>query len=172
MELAITHPRLAALYRYWRAKAERRRPPLRRAIDPLDLSFCLGHLALAEIAQPFRVRYRLFGTHLSTLYGADLTGRYVDELFTPALRARTLDLYRALTDTGEPQYEAPSFGVFRYRLAYHRLLLPLTSEGRRIDLALVGVYPSDPEIENAYQWRSIPEIAPWLAAEADINSTS
>lgn len=172
MDVDLHHPQLAALYSYWRLKAETHELPRRRDIDPIDLRSCLGHLALVEVERPFRLRYRLFGTKLAALYGADLTGCYLDQLFTPRLRAQVVARYRHVVETARPHYEQPSFRFFRRTLGYHRLLLPLTSDGSGVDLVLTGLYPSDPEIENAYQWRSIPEIAPWLAGEVKINSAS
>ena len=54
--------------------------------------------SLAEIETPFRVRYRLVGTKLCELYGADPTGFYIDQLYTPGFRSHVLAAYRKTGD--------------------------------------------------------------------------
>lgn len=164
-ELTINHPQLRELHSYWLKKKADQRWPRRVAIDPVDLGFCLGYLALAEIETPFRVRYRLVGTKLCELYGADPTGFYIDQLYTPGFRSHVLAAYRNTVEQGTPFYDEPFFGVFRFRLGYYRLLLPLSTDGERVDRVLSGIYPADRRITRAEDWRSLNEVRNWLVEE-------
>src|SRR5262245_14950685 len=95
----IAHPTLRRLHNYWQELPRGRcGVPLRAAFDPAAIGFCLPHVGLAEIETPFRVRYRLVGSALERLYGGPLSGRYVDELYTPAVRAQVLAAYRRVMD--------------------------------------------------------------------------
>ncbi len=162
----IKHNKLARLHDYWLSrKIENRRWPRLVDIDPVEIRYCLGFVALADIEEPFRVRYRLVGTKLDALYGADLTGRYIDQLYTPLFRKRVLAVYQKVVDSGEPLYDAPYFGFFRFKLGYHRLLLPLSTTGERVDVVMAGIYPTDTEIETAADWRSVREVREWLVEE-------
>lgn len=165
MAFQINHKKLARLYEYWRARCGDRKYPLRSAIDPVDLRFCLGYLALTDIEEPFRVRYRLVGTKLEKLYGAELSGFYVDELYTPHYRQKVLAAYHQVVTSKEPLYDEPFFGFFRFKLGYHRLMLPLASSGERVDMVLIGLYPADPQLEKGDDWRSLREVREWLVEE-------
>jgi hypothetical protein len=127
--------------------------PRRADLDPTDIAYCLGHVALIEIEPPFRPRYRLVGTRLVDLLGEDPTGRYVDEMYSPAIRREALDAYRRTIETGEPDYAERVFNLLFLKFGYYRLMLPFAwhSEGRA-DLVLVAFYPTDRAIRRAVDW--------------------
>lgn len=62
---------------WWQLRALDGAPPPRGVIDPLALGPALGHVALVEPDGAADFRYRLYGTCLASLTGADLTGRLV-----------------------------------------------------------------------------------------------
>ena len=127
--------------------------PRRADLDPTDIAYCLGHVALIEIEPPFRPRYRLVGTRLVDLLGEDPTGRYVDEMYSTAIRGEALDAYRRTIETGEPDYAERVFNLLFLKFGYYRLLLPFAwrSEGRA-DLVLAAFYPTDRAIRRAVDW--------------------
>jgi hypothetical protein len=153
---AIEPEPLATLYHYWLSVKGGRRIPRRIDLDPTEFAFCLGHVALADIETPFRVRYRLVGTNLVQLYGSELQGCYVDQLYSPAVRREALNAYRTVVETASPRFKTISFNLILRRYGYHRLMLPLAfrSEGE-VDMVMVGVYPLHRTLKSAEQWRDL-----------------
>jgi len=163
----IAHPVLRRLHDYWSALPRGRSgAPLRAAFDPAAIGFCLPHVGLAEIETPFRVRYRLVGSALERLYGGPLAGRYVDELYTPALRAEVLAAYRRVIDGATSDYALPNLWLRAFGFGYHRLMLPLSRSGESVDLVVVAIYPADRGLRAAWQWRPSALLRGWLGREA------
>jgi hypothetical protein len=162
----IAHPVLRRLHDYWRGlPCGRCGAPLRAAFDPAAIGYCLPHVGLAEIETPFRVRYRLVGSALERLYGGPLAGRYVDELYTPAVRAHVLAAYRRVIDEVAADYALPSLWLRAVGLGYHRLMLPLSRSGESVDLVVVAIYPADRGLRAAWQWRPFALLRGWLGRE-------
>ncbi|MBI1773828.1 MAG: PAS domain-containing protein [Proteobacteria bacterium] len=150
---------LRQLYEHWATLKGQRLLPTRADVDISQLGFCIGHLAVAEIEDdPFRVRYEFVGDGLIQLYGEDLTGRYVDELYSAPVRAEALSAYRRVVGTAEPMFTRRVFDLLIKRFGYYRLMLPLASSGRGVDHVLVGIYPTDGRVKRAVEWRSVAEI--------------
>ena len=96
----VRSARIHQLYEYWHRKCAHRTVPDRRDIDPAELRSLLPYLLIAELeAQPFRVFYRLVGTKVVDMNGAEFTGLYLDEM------------------TGE-QYNYIDQGIEAYRQAW------------------------------------------------------
>lgn len=111
--LEARDPRLLRLHEYWREKCAGRQFPDRADLDPVDFPYILGYVTLVDVidvdlpvanaapgrsvdggyghgkgsmslSQPrHRYYFRLDGTRLVELSGADYTGRYLDELPWP-----------------------------------------------------------------------------------------
>lgn len=134
----IPHPGLRKLYEYWLRKRGSRSMPSRTDIDPAEIAALLPHITLIEVLEtPLRFRYRLFGTGLTRDRGEDLTGRFLDE---PGLYAHPEHMAEYLAEVvvtgrpsmmaGEELQQAGRSGVL------HRLALPLSSDGERVDMIL------------------------------------
>ena len=66
------------LYEYWRACAQSRPIPSRFDIDPVAIPHLLPGLSLIDArADLDSLRYRLAGTRVGEIYGAEITGRAV-----------------------------------------------------------------------------------------------
>lgn len=66
------------LYDYWRACAQSRPIPLRYDIDPIAIPTLLPGLSLIDVGENINsLRYRLAGTRVREIYGAEMTGRGV-----------------------------------------------------------------------------------------------
>src|SRR5262245_53572554 len=77
----IREQRLRGLWEYWSGKRDGVALPGRAAISPLEMRPWLGNLLLMDVVDGGRdFRYRLHGTQLVQLFGADLTGKLVGEL--------------------------------------------------------------------------------------------
>jgi hypothetical protein len=91
--------------KYWIEKAGGRAAPTRNEVDVLEMPKShLPRLLIVDIElEPFRVKYRLVGTHFSRQLAVDFTGKYLDQLVLPGtLRDEAIDLYRAVQRTGLP----------------------------------------------------------------------
>lgn len=145
----LPDPLLQSLYDYWLSRRHGHVAPDRRDIDPLDMPrTLLPHLLLVELegAAP-RVRYRLIGTEISTRYGEDFTGRYLDEVSGPYYRDLLQGIYRRMREQVRPIYAEGLFYIGGTVIAKTcRLYLPLAQDGK-ITMALAGqtfpTYPFD-----------------------------
>jgi hypothetical protein len=94
---------------YWERQCQGRRFPARSEIDPLDLGpALLPYLSLTTIeAAPFRVQYRLVGSETVRFYGAEMRGRWLDEMsdvWPQQDIADTRETYRRIVDQAQPQF--------------------------------------------------------------------
>jgi hypothetical protein len=154
--------RLLALWQSWAAEGL----PSRDRIQPEILRPWLGHLAIIELSRlPFRARYRLVGTALTALAGSELTGRYVDELYSRRIRREVMKAYAEVVDSRQPHYRHMRFWLTRRTFGYYRLILPFSSDGRGVDVCLLALYPDRPDIIKASDWQDDvdrAELAAWF----------
>jgi len=73
---------LGSTFDYWEAKRGARAMPRRCDIDPTEIPLLLPNLQITELLAGGRIRYRLAGTAIVNAYGAELTGKYFDEVFS------------------------------------------------------------------------------------------
>ena len=100
-------PLLVEAYRYWLAKKGDRPWPLRSSIEPTEIPRLLPHLFLVEVPQigpPMRFRLRLVGTAFRPFFGADITGREVNEAEVSPDRARFCSEWREILQRGAPRW--------------------------------------------------------------------
>jgi hypothetical protein len=132
------HPVLQRLYSYWQERRGARAFPARRDVDPLDFSYALGHVSLIDVAyEPLRFRFRLVPSTIAHYLGYEATGKDVDAIPEPELRACLIASYtkvvaerRPLFSTAEPILDGRRW---RYEVAY----LPLSADGTTIDMLMV-----------------------------------
>ncbi|WP_374653289.1 PAS domain-containing protein [Dongia sp.] len=132
----ITSDRIRRLVAYWQAKCDGRPIPLRADIDPSEIRDLLPNLLLAEIEEPFRVRYRLVGTRVVEFNRIDFTGTYLDDNRWDAA-SRYSRAYRAVAETRLPHYGLdawPLAGAMNGRSEI--VMLPLSTDGVRVDRCL------------------------------------
>jgi len=141
--------RLKALLDYWRKRCSAGRLPARADIDPLELRSLLGNINLIEVVPQAdgsqRFRYRLFGTEFAFYHGGDLTGQWVDEIDNAVYRQQLVGLYRHVVATGTTPVLSYDYILDSRRHRFQAVILPLASDGYRIDMILssglpVGVY--------------------------------
>ena len=140
MPESIGHSRLAALARLWSRKASGKRLPAREDFDPAELRPWLGRLMLLDVVENGKdFRYRLHGTSLVELFGEDLTGCAVGELDLKR-RSTLMAEYRKAFETRSPQYVPSKALAEKEHLHIAKLVLPLASDGERVDKLMVSVY--------------------------------
>lgn len=140
--LNVEHEQLAALYRHWTDRREGNRLPSRDSFDVMELQPWMGHLILIAVidgGQDFL--YRLHGTTLVGIVGQDLTGRLVSGFTDERRRAGLMDKYRYVVQSGDPLFVACDSNPdeLNYK-SIRKLILPLSDNGREVDMLLVGCY--------------------------------
>lgn len=138
----ISDPRLKSLYGYWSDKKGVRGLPGRQDIDPLEMKDWLGNLMLIEFPGDITTyRIRLDGTNLEHYYGSRRTGRGIETLTSEEERDLIMEQYRPVIEEKQPAYIESDFinsdGVFSRQA---KLILPLSTDGDRVDMVLVGIY--------------------------------
>lgn len=130
---------------YWHAKRGSARTPPVAAIDPTEMRPALGYLMLVEpIEDGHDFRYRLYGSLLATVSGADLTGRCVSEHWASDYVVDfSLASYRAVYLRGEPLYTLRHPARAEYTRSWERLILPFADETGAITRFVVGNVPVD-----------------------------
>ena len=126
------------LYRYWSARRAGKSFPSRDDIDPLDFTFALGHVSLVEVFySPLRFHYRLVSTALTEHLGYEMTGKPLDDIPEPEMRAFTRDFYTKAVDLAAPLYEAGAVVKDGRRWRHETLVLPLSADASTINMLLI-----------------------------------
>jgi hypothetical protein len=125
------------LYAYWLARRGKKRFPAREDIDPLDFKFALGRVSLIEVLEnPQRFRYRLVSTSITRHLGYEMTGKFTSEVPERELRDYVERLYAKAVSLAAPFYQKET-AVYDGRVwEYEALMLPLSSDGQKINMIL------------------------------------
>ncbi|QJE71837.1 hypothetical protein HHL28_00765 [Aerophototrophica crusticola] len=147
---------LVGLHGLWAAKA---RPGRHADADALALDrlprALADHCALVDLRWGIpQARYTHVGNTLVKLYGAPLAGRHLSAVYSGNVLAEVRGAYARLMEADGPLFTERTFRVFDAKLGYHRLLLPLSGEGRRVSHALLGLVPKG-NVRSAIDWRTL-----------------
>jgi hypothetical protein len=134
------HRKVSALRDYWQA----RRPgpdllPSRAHIDPADIPTLLPNIFLLDVLEsPLRFRYRLAGTKLLYAGGRELTGLLMEDAHPNLFIASPYADYPACVREHRVSRRlgSPVFDWDREHVRIERLLLPLATDGTRVDMIL------------------------------------
>jgi len=140
---------LRRMHDYWLSKCQGERLPGRGDIDPLDFPWALGLVCLLDVERyPLTFRYRLDGTTIAERYGADLTGRTIDDV-KPDFHAALLRRHFAeVADSGRATAYRISLRYGGQARTYMRLALPLSRDGNAVDMILTISDRLTPEDED------------------------
>ncbi|MGH7088475.1 MAG: PAS domain-containing protein [Stellaceae bacterium] len=139
-ETVIRTPLLQRLQDDWERRRRGREFPARADFDVLDMKYAMGNLTIVEVAyDPLRFRFRLHGSRISQRVGYDMTGKDIEAL-PPALAPLVRRHFEAVVEERRPIVEVrerqiADEGVFDSEV----LALPLSRDGRTIDMLMVGV---------------------------------
>ncbi len=136
---------LRLLYSYWVAARGEKFMPSRADIDPVTMPRqLLSNIVLLDVLDnPLGFRYRVMGTAVAAMIGADWTGRRVDEMRSADERDPTQ--YIETVERGEPTAYFNEYDNFDSILAestrqrYERILLPLSGTGEFVSMLLGAV---------------------------------
>ncbi len=132
---------LAPAYDYWEAKRGERAMPQRRDIDPSEIAKLLPYLQITELVEGgTRVRYRLVGTAIVSAYGAELTGKYFDEVYSGARLSFVENNYRILCREQRPILVCNRY-VSRKDVDFicNRVVMPLSDDGAAVNQVLTAM---------------------------------
>jgi hypothetical protein len=126
------------LFAYWASRRQAGRLPCRAAIHPAHFKRLLPTISLIDVkAAAPRYRLRLAGTGLYPIYGREITGHTLEEIYNSA----AAEYWRGELDK-VVRDRRPSVGVhnFSWRGAAHVSMLwirlPLASNGADVDMIL------------------------------------
>ena len=147
-QLALPGQRL--LFDYWHEIAGNRAMPARADFDPLKVPRLLPHLGLIDLRDGFdHGHFRLAGTRLRDIYGREITGLRMSEVFSGSSAAPWHSIHLRIATQAVPaqgMVRGPAEGRDHVLLCWLRL--PLSDDGVRVDLILchdVAATASDAE---------------------------
>ena len=141
-----TDPILREALAYWEAKRGTRPMPRRRDIDPSELPrHLLPQLQLIDVVEDGRRFYfRLVGTAIVEAFGAEFTGKYVEEVIPPDSIEFILACYRMIVAVRRPVFIRSRYLTSKATdLTANRLLMPLSEDGAQVNMIL-GVLTFEP----------------------------
>ena len=125
---------LSTALEYWGSKRSGRDMPRRRDIEPMELRPVLPHLQITEVIDGgSRFRYRLVGTAIVEAFGAEFTGKCVDELVSGERDSFVHACYRAVCTARRPAFARSKYMTTKnVDLTANRVLMPLSEDGERV----------------------------------------
>jgi hypothetical protein len=150
--LAVCSAPFADLYRLWEAKRGDRLYPTRGDFDPIELKPWLGRVTLLDVlpGPPMDFRYRLCGSQTVEEFGIDLTGRCFSQTCFIGTPRTAVAAMSEFVRRGKVRYRNdPVPDRQGFVMVKERMYLPLSSDGRSIDIILcyqegkVLVHPMD-----------------------------
>lgn len=143
---------LGPAFDYWHVKRAHREMPRRCDIDPTEIPRLLPHLQITDLIDGGRrIRYRLAGTAIVDAYGAELTGKYFDEVFSSKRLHFIEDNYRTICREKRPLLVCNRYLSARStELLCTRLVMPLSEDDKTVSQCLTAMsfhYPG-----YAAQW--------------------
>lgn len=122
---------------YWQTLTSNGHAPTRQSIDPTAVSAeTLPHIVLIDVEHgpELRFRYRLVGTGVTRIFGADYTGNYLDEMEQGQVFGRIQAFYSLVCEDMRPSMLYGSY-VAKSGIAFDvaRLVMPLSDDGNRAD---------------------------------------
>lgn len=139
----INHPKLVGLYDYWLSKRGGRAMPSRADIEPTELRGLLPHVFLIDVLEPGKTyRYRLVGTAVEEAVGVSLTGKLLSEVATGRIFDFVSHVFHDVSVHRTVCYFESNFAFKEeFSVMYRRLLMPLSADGREVDMMLGAMVP-------------------------------
>ena len=142
VELRLDDPDLDADLKfaldYWFRKRAGRLAPTRSDIDPADFAPLLPRVMLVDVStDPIDFRFRLAGTGLFKIHGAELTKKRAQDLEPPAYGALIHRHYCDALGRRAPVAHRVRIECATRRSAYLRIILPLSEDGASINRLMI-----------------------------------
>jgi hypothetical protein len=134
---AISDERLVGLYTFWLGLDTFPLLPSARAIVADELLRVWPNVAIADL-EGGRVRYRRVGGDLVAKLGMNASGHLIDEVARGTKLALLEALYELCRDARAAVYSQTCLAPPGEALVVHRLMLPLSDDGRTVQTILCG----------------------------------
>ena len=143
LEEIAEDPACAAMLAFWQAHSEGGTLPKPQAIHPTAFpASLLPKLVILDVIDGPRFRVRLMGTGLTTAFGVDFTGRFLDEAIPEELLVTAREHWCAAVAHRRPVY---AYAEYRFpdrpSIKNRILMLPLSSDGSIVDRILIVFSP-------------------------------
>ena len=126
------------LFYYWLRSAGARRMPARSDLDPLKVPRLLPNLGLIDVREGIeRATFRLAGMRLRDVYGQEVTGKRVDDVYCGACADYWRRIHARVVEAGQPLHgvvRGPAAG--RDHIVLFWMRLPLSEDGGKVDRIL------------------------------------
>jgi len=152
------------LFDYWLESAGQRPMPARSDLDPLKVPRLLPHLGLIDLREGVGGGlFRLAGTRLHDIYGQEITGKCIDEVFSGECAGYWRRIHARVAETGVPAHgvvRGPAEG--RDHVVLFWLRLPLSEDGGRVDRILCHdvAGPSETDVATEFTLCHYPRLQP------------
>ena len=111
--------------------------PSRDDISPEGMKSFLSKVMLIDVCHsPLDFTYRVFGTGIAGAHGKDFTGKSVRNLDPPAFADLIWRQYAEVLETGDAVLHRVRLFTGDQSLNYHRITMPLSTDGSTIDRLL------------------------------------
>lgn len=136
---SMASPKLRTLLTYWSGKRQDQPVPLRKDILPDEIPSLLSHIGLVDVeGVPFRYRFRLLGANVDYSQLGMRSGRYLDEISPRIIADDLAGHYHEVVATGIPAVYRMQLESSLTLFTFEGLILPLSTDGDRIDMLLIG----------------------------------
>lgn len=138
---------------YWRVQHRGDLLPGRQHIDPIDFPDLLPNIRLIDVVgDPPRFKVRLTGERVSDHFGRSLSGQYLDDVFDQFEKRESCQAFIATMENRRPYW---NLGVCDLNpekdfVPFERLVLPLASDGKAVDMLLVLSLFGEREVDPVF----------------------
>jgi hypothetical protein len=143
-ELAdLTTRPLRVVLEYWSGLARHGALPHYRQVDPAEMRNALGYVMLVDAVDGGRdFRYRLYGSIIARISGADMTGRLLSwHHASPYVAEFAIAVYRAAALRRRPIYTERTPVLAERTTRWQRLALPLRDDSDEVARFLAVTVP-------------------------------
>jgi len=118
--------------------------PRRADLDPVEIPSLLPHITLVGVEyDPFRLYYRLIGTHITDAVGRDSTGRYFDEVYEGGMLEDMVRRFSTAVHAKRPaRFLARAVYAGKDYRHYEAVHLPLSEDGETVNMIFAGAESS------------------------------
>ncbi len=136
---------LRDIYQYWLKMKADHPLPFRVNLDPLDIVELLPHINLINVEHNTgRYKMKVIGNETVKAMGIDVTGKYLDDF--PFIDGLLKERYDWLTNEKLPyfNYDKLKWSSKSF-LEYYSLGLPISRNGKDVDILMIGIYYQFPK---------------------------
>ena len=142
-EMAMAMRSHEEIFRYWKGLKAAGRLPARAMVNPGAFPKLLPTISLIDVVKndsgdkPLVYRQRLAGTELFSAYGFEITGKYLDDIYTPESAIYWSEELSHIVKTKKANVGIHSMAWSGAKGLYlFWLRLPLASDGYNVDMIL------------------------------------